>query len=543
MLAVLLAACHPSIQPPGVPVSSEVTINAARDTPTATTNARPDRLASGIASAPDGEYQGTVETETISFKGIPYAQPPLGPLRWQPPRALAPAPVLRGATEYGPACPQSALSGDTLNIAAPANQSEDCLKLNIWTPAQRATAKLPVMVWIHGGWFSRGSARPYPGDELARKGQVVVVTLNYRLGALGFLVHPRLAAESPKHSAGNYGLLDQIEALRWVQKNIAAFGGDPDRVTLFGQSAGGFSVCYLLASPLTHGLFQRAIMESGTCGMDGPTPAAIKARQGIALSSALNCETQADVLDCLRHRSAADIVAALPSTASYGGEVYYGPSQDRYVLPASGRDLLASGQGDHVPVMIGSTRDDASRFVPHIETRQAWIDYVHLHWPKQAERLLALYPVERDETAHDMVVRAFTDLHYGCPALQTANLLAAQGHPTYRYLFMYVPPFGAQQQIGAYHGAELPYVFGDLRTAHGHHYGPEDQRLSDRLVATWAQFAATGQPTGPGLPAWPPLVAGLQQVQIQVQALAPEQKMIDDPAAPACAVLHELHLD
>ncbi|WP_158602057.1 carboxylesterase/lipase family protein [Pararobbsia silviterrae] len=503
-----------------------------------TDNDRDAAFSKALVHAPDAVYQGTVDSGFSVFKGIPYAQPPVGDLRWKPPVPAEKNTAVVDATRYGPASAQNALAGDVLDIAAPKDQSEDCLHLNVWSPAHAANASLPVMVWIHGGWFARGSSRQYPSGVLAKKGNVVVVTLDYRLGPFGFLAHPRLTAESPDHSSGNDGLRDQIAALQWVRRNIQAFGGDPDRVTIFGQSAGGYSVCYLLASPLTKGLFRAAIMQSGTCELRGPQPARRAEQLGIRLSNTVQCEDTRDVLACLRQKSTAEILAALPSSATLRSPVNYRPNQDGEVLPGSARQLIIDGAGKNIPVMIGSTIDDASRFVPSTSTREEWADYVRKRWPKLADTILALYPADTDADAHAVAVRAATEMVFGCSALATAKAIAGNGTPVYLYLFTYVPERGRRLKIGAFHAAELPYVFGNLNQTNSPGYGPDDVRLSDALIAIWSRFAATGDPNGPGLPAWPRYVPTADTIQ----EIGLEQQHVANPEARDCSALQRLGL-
>lgn len=489
-----------------------------------------------MAAAPAGQFQGITQNGFTEFRGIHYAQPPVGNLRWQPPVPMPDSKSVIDATHYAPACPQSALSGDAISVAAPKLQSEDCLTLNIWSPAHSGTEKLPVMVWIHGGWFARGDARSYPANDLAKRGNVVVVTIDYRLGPLGFLADPLLTAESPQHTSGNDGLLDQIAALRWVQRNIGAFGGDASRVTIFGQSAGGVSVCYLLASPLTRGLFQRAIMESGTCEGMRPAPLAEKSKQGLQLAAKLHCDTAPGILACMRAKPSSDILAALPTQAAYGASTYFSPNRDGYVLPAPARELLANDASPDVAVMIGSTLNDASRFVPAIKSVQAWRDYVAQHWPHSQGAVLALYTPPSDAATQATVVRAFTQMHFGCPTLEVANIFAKRGAPVYLYLFDQVPWFGAQHGIGSYHAAELPYVFGRLIPKNGHRYDAADEHLSAYMIHAWAAFAATGSPNGPGLAPWPVFKPG----GASVQRIDSSPTHVANPQLQACNALQKI---
>jgi para-nitrobenzyl esterase len=333
---------------------------------------QPAATAAPAAAAPElvqidtGMLHGTQLHDTLAWRGVPYAAPPVGPLRWRPPQPPAAWSGVREASGFGYACMQSGTS------QAPKDTpmgSEDCLTLNVWRPSGGSAAR-PVMVFIHGGYFAWGSSNfrkegvdLYDGAELAARGDVVVVTLNYRLGPFGFLAHPALAEEDPHHSTGDYGLLDQIAALQWVQRNIAAFGGDPRRVTVFGQSAGAISTAALYASPLARGLFAGAIVHSGNGNAKSLQAAA---RGGITLAKQVGCDraTTQDTVQCMRAQTPSAIAAAVPEQYAPGG-LQYAPVVDGWVLPRRPIDLVAHGEQNQVPLIVATTSNEFSTMVAH----------------------------------------------------------------------------------------------------------------------------------------------------------------------------------
>lgn len=449
------------------------------------------------------------------FKGVPFAAPPVGVLRWRPPEPLSPSGTPRAATVVGPSCPQApVLISFRRGIAAAFGTadkvdttvvptSEDCLSLNIWTAHwnDRRTLR-PVMVWFHGGsnMFGEGSSAEYDGAALARRG-VVLVTINYRLGALGFLSHPALTAESPDKASGNYGLLDQVAALQWVKRNIRAVGGDPGRVTIFGESAGSIDVLALMASPLSTGLFHRAIAESGT--PMGASQSLVQAEAaGVALARSLGIDSTADVLASLRRASAQDIIAAAGRLV-LAGQYTPGPIVDGWVLPERPGKVFDDGRQNAVPLLIGSNGLEMSTlrtYLPRIpRTTDAYAQWVRATLGMAAPRLLALYPPATDAGVDDALVRLTTDLFITCPSRYVARAVARAGQPAYLYLFTRVLPGGAK--LGAYHSAEIGYVFGN-RTS----WLPNDA-VDDSLAATigdyWVRFATTGNPNMAGRPEWP----------------------------------------
>jgi para-nitrobenzyl esterase len=422
--------------------------------------------AARVASPPrvtidTGIVEGLDTAGVIVFRGIPYADPPVGALRWRPPQPAKPWRGVRAAQQLGRNCIQHQPYDDIDPFKA--GVSEDCLYLNVWTsslPRPASRVPRPVLVWIHGGgfWAGFGGEERHSGARLAQKG-AVVVTLNYRLGPLGFLAHPGLAAESPQHAAGNYGLLDQIAALQWVKRNVARFGGDPSRVTIFGESAGGMSVGSLIASPLAKGLFQRAILESGTgvsIGITQPDTA-----RALALRFAESVGVLGDGADAARQLRAInpDTLLAASLSASRGGGPRFFPTVDGWVLPHPVDSAIALGAANIVPVIAGSNRDEGDEWM-------------------------------------------------GAPTRSFARLMSSRGAPTYVYIFSRVGDDSVNRKRGAYHSAEITFVFGRphpiLPSAGTSAY---DSTVAEAMSDYWVAFATSGDPNGPPTagkwPRWP----------------------------------------
>jgi para-nitrobenzyl esterase len=400
---------------------------------------------------------------------------------------------------------------------------EDCLYLNVWTPATSPGDRLPVMVWIYGGGYQYGSASEiqYGGASLAKKG-VVVVTVNYRVGAFGFLSHPQLAAESPEGSTGHYGILDNIAALEWVQRNIAAFGGDPSRVTIFGESAGGNSVVALMQSPPAEGLFHRAIAQSPAMvssmtifgGRRDPEDVRRDMEDiGQALATILGCDQAADVLACMRAKTFEEILAALAAHP----ELAFGPIGDDIAVSEAFFSPLDERNWQDVPLIIGNNANELAHIAPplsvvppelmagFLQMFQPWQSYVQRTFGGQADRLLALYPADTAEEVLAALDKLGTDLMAcHCEAV-TASRSQRVSSPTYVYQFTRIPDWEHSETMGAFHGLEVGYVFGGPRMfgMEQIEYEVEDRVLSETMMDYWTAFAATGDPNGPERPHWP----------------------------------------
>jgi para-nitrobenzyl esterase len=459
-----------------------------------------------VSGVVEGKSDGPVNV----FLGIPYAAPPVGDLRWKPPVPMAKWNGVLKATDFGSHCMQGKVYGD-MNFRDPGG-SEDCLTLNVWVPAKAAAAKLPVMVWIYGGGFAAGTTSEprQDGIHLAQQG-VIVVSMNYRLGVFGFFVHPELAKESGHNSAGNYGLLDQTAALRWVRDNIAAFGGDPGNVTIFGESAGSFSVSAQMASPLAKGLFQKAIGESGAAFFSGGLtfePRSVREEKDVkAVSSKLGVSTLAE----LRAIPAQKLLDAFAPPQSPGFD--FGPDVDGYFLPESVPAIFAAGKQNDVPLLAGWNHDEGSfeiAFSPQKPTADSLKATAQKEFGDKAAEFLKLYPSENDaqtlRSAQDFAGDRFI-------AFSTWAWLEAQSktgkQPVYRFRFDLGPPSDPKMpQLGAYHSSEIEYVFGQLDSKAGVGWRVDDRQLSDEMQKYWANFACSGDPNGPGLPKWPVYSAG-----------------------------------
>jgi para-nitrobenzyl esterase len=454
-----------------------------------------------------GLISGATIDGVRSYKGIPFAAPPAGNLRWKAPQPVIAWEGVREAAEFAPDCPQAPYPQASLFYSAPRPQSEDCLCLNVWTAAKE-NEKRPVMVWIHGGALTRGSGatRTYDGTNFARKG-VVLVTINYRLGPLGYLAHPELTAESPHRSSGNYGVLDQIAALKWVQKNIAVFGGDPKRVTIFGESAGSWSVNALVASPLAKGLFHRAIGQSG--GAFGPgvflkedrrtQPSAEKI--GAAFAKA----TGADSLSALRALPAEKIVEIFNSDAE-GRKFRTVVNVDGWVLPDEIRNLFAQGKQNDVPVIVGSNANEMTSLTVPATIPKTMADYRRRVEPQYGELIRefdVVYPVKSDADVATAYLNSLRDVTFTWPMRTWARMTATGRSKAYLYWFSHAPPNPQSKYLGAYHAGEIAYVFNNLNRQNPL-LQEADHKLSEMMMSYWINFATTGDPNGKGLPKWTP---------------------------------------
>lgn len=426
------------------------------------------------------------------FKGIPFAAPPVGNLRWKAPQPVAHWDGVRKADEFGPICMQGAGRG-----GAQPKMSEDCLYLNVWTAAKSASEHRPVLLWIHPGGYTSGSgsAPGTDGENLAKKG-LVVVTINYRLGVLGFFAHPELTKESDRRASGNYALMDQTAALEWVQKNIAAFGGDPKRVTVDGDSAGAASIGNLMGSPRTKGLFQRAIAESGAwLGLSVAHTATLAEAEQAGLKTAEN----------LHAATLADL-RALPAAEVLRGGRGGGPIVDGYFLPEDVGKVFAEGRQNDVPVLLGSNKDEGTFFMQPT-TAAKFTENAHRRYGDMAGEFLKLYPAASDEEANESQLRAFRD-ELGFVMRNWAALQTKTGKSrAYLYYFTHEPPpmQGASPRggrgSGATHGSEAAYVFENLLPPRP--WTDLDRQVADTISSYWVNFATSGNPNGKGLVTWP----------------------------------------
>lgn len=451
-----------------------------------------------------GTIVGERDGDLRVFRGVPFAEPPQGALRFAPPQPVAPWAGVLDATEYGPSCPQPAVPLLDGFMSGSGVQSEDCLNLNVW--AYDDDTPRPVMVFIHGGAFvtGTGSAPQYEGVELARRGDVVVVTVNYRLGALGYLATEALAEESAEDSAGNYGLRDQMLALDWVRRNIAVFGGDPDNVTIFGESAGGISVCALMGAPGADGLYDKAIMQSAVgCHafaeerVDGYAgPGAIPFGEQTAAD--LGCPAGPGQLSCLRNLPVEDFVdagelVALLFADSSEKALAYSPNVDGVVLPAQPLERMSSGASG-VPVVTGMNADESTLFfgaVPVVTRSDVRAQLVSLVGEAIVDDVMDVYPIVEFPLPRDVLLTAVTDLMFSCPNLAVAEG-ARQGANAYVYEFQRVYP--GYVGLGSFHALELAYVFGTFE-AFGMLPSSIDDGVSEDLQRAWTTFARTGAPT------------------------------------------------
>jgi len=487
----------------------------------------------------------------VSFKGIPFAAPPVGALRWKAPQPVKPWTGVKDGSTFGASCMQDAMFSRL--FGGPPEMSEDCLYLNVWTPAKAAGAALPVMVWIHGGGFLGGqtSVPVYDGTKLAEQG-VVLVSVAYRLGAFGFLAHPDLSRESGKGS-GNYGLQDQIAGLQWVKANIAKFGGDPTRVTIFGQSAGAVSVSMLAASPAAKGLFQRVISQSG--GSFGSAKSA--SEEGVTVPPLTVAETTGKTF--LEKFGAKDIGTArgLPAETiqaaqalGMGGPTFW-PVFDGDVLPGDQYEFYQANKFNDTPVLIGTNSDEGAPFLNLAGvTAERFAQQVRAGYGPHADAVLAVYPHATDEEAIKSTKDLFRESTFAWHTWAWALLQTEKGKgKAYVYYFDHRGP-RTPDGAGASHGDEIAYVFRNLPAPVFGDTGPpppirpEDTKISDLMASYWVNFAKAGDPNGPGLPAWPAFSASAQNAMIfdatpgarplpnqaQLKALDPYYRMLREQA-------------
>jgi para-nitrobenzyl esterase len=447
-------------------------------------------------------------SDVTAFKGIPFAAPPVGELRWQAPQPVQPWVGVKACDAFGPSpmqakpTPFMVYTSEFLIPEKPI--SEDCLYLNVWTKAHKGE-KRPVFVWIYGGGFSSGgTAVPiYDGEAMAKKG-IIFVSVNYRVGVFGFLAHSDLTKESPNHASGNYGLLDQIAALKWIKNNIAAFGGNPDNVTIDGQSAGSMSVNCLVASPVAKGLFNKAIAESGSFLIANPTlqsnNLAAAEQQGVKFQNAAHASS----LEELR-KMPADELMKVPGR--------YSPIVDGYVLPEPVSQIFAEGKENNVPVLTGWNADES--FVAGFKKKDAYIQQIKDQYGAKADEMLKYYPGNTDEEAARSQVKMSRDMIFAMSGYKWASLQSTQGNaPIYVYYFKRRLPATADYvKYGAFHTGEVAYVMDNLKFLN-RPWEPADHQLASLMSSYWVKFITNGNPNGNGLPAWPRYNTGTKQAMV-----------------------------
>jgi len=467
------------------------------------------------------------------FKGVPYAAPPVGPRRWKAPQPVAAWSGVRAAERFAPACVQPVAGARlpwTEEFMHQGAVDEDCLYLNVWTTVSGA-ARRPVFVYLYGGGFNEGagSIPVYDGEALAKKG-LVVVTINYRVGVFGFLVHPDLAAESPRAASGNYGLLDQMAALQWVQQNIAAFGGDPANVTIAGQSAGAMSVYLLTASPRTRGLFHRAIVQSGPGALASfgvasarglaraRTPAA---EAGVAFAKSHGASS----LDALRAKPARELLA----TVMGAPPTRFGPVIDGWLLTDDVDIAYAKGWQQDVPMLTGMNADEGSAFGGYGKTTPAaFRQQARARFEDRADQFLKLYPVASDADAGREQVRSARDGALVSLQLLASARAATARTPAFLYYFDRAIPWPEHPEYGAFHTGEVPYVFDNLALLK-RPWTDVDRRVAEVMSSYWVRFATSGNPNGAGLPMWPTFTAASPKVMVIGAATGP-RTMPEDAA-------------
>jgi para-nitrobenzyl esterase len=485
-----------------------------------------------------------------AYFGVPFAAPPLRELRWREPQSVVAWTGTRHADRFAPECIQTLRAHDINHYFGEEATSEDCLYVNVWTPPASGAARRPVVVWIYGGGFTIGSAAManYSGEALARKG-VVYLTIGYRVGALGFLAHPALTAESAWHASGNFGFLDQIAALQWVQRNIERFGGDPGNVTIMGQSAGSMSVSVLQASPLARGLFHRAVGMSGAAFGNGTAIGAQTLAAAEAGGPRLQAHLGAASLEAMRNLSADRILQAQLAVP-----LRYGPVVDGHLLPATPAEIFASGAQNDVPIMIGFTRDESFSELARARSLSDYREAAERLYGSKSQKLLALYPAKDDATAQRAAVDAARDSSVGLQMRSWARAQVSTGKaPVYAYLFSRVHPYVSgirfsdhdPKTVGAYHTADVPYWLGTLESLNlfrkTREWTDADWALSGAMSDAIVAFATAGDPNAGGGAKWPryrPDREQLQEFGTEVRVTAwPNRSQLDffaaNPPQPA----------
>jgi para-nitrobenzyl esterase len=482
------------------------------------------QTAFNVVQTDAGKISGTVsEDKSVHiFKGIPFAAPPIGDLRWKAPQPVTSWSGIKECTEFA----KSPVQGKPNEFGVYTREflikdeplSEDCLYLNVWTGAKSATEKRPVMVWIYGGGFVSGGTNVpiYDGEALAKKG-IILVSITYRVGILGFLAHPELTKESPNHTSGNYGLMDLLAALKWVQKNIAAFGGDPANVTIAGQSAGSYGVNYLVASPLAKGYFNKAIAESGAHMLPGKGSGVSLTeaeKGGVTAAGELHAATLAD----LRKLPAEELLK----------QNNFRPIIDGYFLPQVPADIFAANNENQVPLLTGWNEDDA--FMGAIKNAADYTTGITKRFGNKATEVLKLYPGKTDAEAERSQIRMSRDQMFAVQNYSWIKQQSAKGKAkVYLYRFnRRLPATEAFKKYGAFHTGEVAYVFNNLKFLH-RPFEPVDHQLAETMSSYWVNFVKSGNPNGTGLPEWPAFNTTTNQVMYLSEK--PAAKPLADKAA------------
>lgn len=461
----------------------------------------------GVVSTDSGKLEGVTQGAVESFKGVPFAAPPVGKLRWRAPQPAQPWSGVRQANSYSADCMQVPFPSDAAPLGT--TPAEDCLYLNVWRPAGTPVdAKLPVMFWIYGGGFVNGGSSPdvYDGSKFAEKG-VVFVSANYRLGRFGFFAFPELTKENADGMVGNYGFMDQIAALKWIQRNISAFGGDPSNVTAFGESAGGFSVSMLLTTPLTKGLFSKAIIESGggRTNLGGPRYLSTALPNGPASAESVGIEfahsvgidgTGKEALDALR-RLPAEKVRGNLNMATMAQPGYAGPMIDGSVVVTDPQSVYLAGAGMRVPIMIGTNSMDIGFGFARSK------DELFAPFGVNREKAVAAYDPTGNGDLKTVQYTVAMDRFMVEPARFVASVFTSEGLPAYEYRFSYVAKSMRNKWSGAPHATEIPFVFDTVEAKYNKELAPEDEKTAESMLSYWAAFAKTGDPSTGNSPAWP----------------------------------------
>lgn len=469
-----------------------------------------------------GEIAGVAQGDVAAYLGIQFAAPPTGEMRWRSPAPPAPYSELYHADAFGPSCIQKRYAKGTDNrpwtveyiVDGESEFSEDCLYVNVWTTAKSTDERMPVLFFIHGGGFVEGSGSVplYDGAALARRG-IVVVNVNYRVKAFGFLAHPELSAESPSSASGNYAIEDLIAALGWVRDNIAAFGGDPSQVTISGQSAGSSAVHSLIASPQAKGLFVRAIAQSGSGRRRSRATLAQAEDNGVQFMKAAGVASLAE----LRALSPEELLAVDVTGLRFG------PIVDGAVIPASPAEAQASGAYNDTPILTGYTADEASSREQYGKATAAeHAANIERFYGEMKDQFLAAYPAADDGAAGEMSKSIGRDRTFASMYQWAVDRLKTTKHPIYCYMYTHVKPGPESDLFGAFHASELAYVFDNLDKAPHRPFTDEDREIADKMASYWTNFIKTGDPNGADLPPWPAVDVASKQVMELGAAFAPQ---------------------